>query len=171
MERLAELLSSDRKRHPSKYAVLLISEGAQLSSDGGMSFEGEEADQFGHRKLGGIGDQIAARLKELSPKYNDGRRVNVINQRLGYLVRCGQPDAIDSIVPMAYGNLALDLILSGASGRLVCLRDGCYDNVPIEHIMGRKKSVNVEKYYNPDRLRPKYDTLERHPLFIMTGEG
>jgi 6-phosphofructokinase 1 len=171
MERLAELLSADRQRHPSKYAVVLISEGAQLSPDVGMSFEGEEADQFGHRKLGGIGDQIAAKLKELSPKYNDGRRVNVVNQRLGYLVRCGQPDAIDSIVPMAYGNLALDLVLSGASGRLVCLKNGCYDSVPIETIMGRKKSVDVGKYYNPDRMRPKYETLERHPLFIMTSEG
>jgi 6-phosphofructokinase 1 len=170
IERLAELLSSDRKRHPSKYAVVLISEGAQLSPEAGMSFESEEADQFGHRKLGGIGEQIGNKLKELSPKYNDGRRVNVVNQKLGYLVRCGQPDAIDSIVPMVFGNLALDLIMSGASGRLVCLRNGCYGDVPIETIMGRKKKIDVAKYYNPDRMRPKYETLQKQPLFIVTGE-
>ena len=58
-----------------------------------MSFEGQEKDQFGHRKLGGIGDRVAAQLKELSPKFNDGKRVNIVNQRLGYLVRCGEPDA------------------------------------------------------------------------------
>ena len=54
-----------------------------------------------------------SRIKELSPKFNRGRRVNIVSQRLGYLVRCGEPDAIDSIVPMAFGNLALDLILQG----------------------------------------------------------
>jgi 6-phosphofructokinase 1 len=171
MERLTELLSSDRRRHPSKYAVVLISEGAQLSAESGMSFEGEEADQFGHRKLGGIGEQIGNKLKELSPKYNDGKRVNVVNQKLGYLVRCGQPDAIDSIVPMVFGNLALDLIMSGGSGRLVCLRNGVYGDVPIETIMGRKKSIDVAKYYNPERMRPKYETLQAQPLFIVTSEG
>ena len=71
-------------------------------------------------------------LKRLSPKYNAGRRINVVNQRLGYLVRCGDPDAIDSIVPMAYGNLALDLILSSVHGRLVVLKNGRYDNVPVD---------------------------------------
>ena len=135
-----------------------------------MSFEGEDTDQYGHRKLGKIGDQVAARLKELSPKYNNGRRVNVVNQRLGYLVRCGEPDAIDSIVPMAYGNLALDLILSNTSGRLVCLRNGCYDNVPVETITGRKKVVDVAKYYDIERLRPKYDTFAHQPLLVMTSE-
>ena len=171
IEHLTELLCADRRANPSKYAVVLISEGAQMKDQKDMVFEGEEKDQYGHRKLGGIGDRIAARLKEISPKFNDGRRINVINQRLSYLVRCGEPDAIDSIVPMAFGNLALDLILSDCSGRLVCLRNGCYDNVPIETITGRKKVVDVNKYYDPDRLRPKYDTFERQPLFVMTSEG
>jgi 6-phosphofructokinase 1 len=170
MEQLAQLLAEDRLKNPSNYAVVLISEGATLSGDSDMSFEGEEQDMFGHRKLGGIGDRLSAALKDLSPKYNNGRRVNIINQRLGYLVRCGDPDAIDSIVPMAYGNLALDLILSGTSGRLVCIRNGVYDNVPLESILGRKKVVDVQKYYNADRLRPKYETFERQPVFIMTSE-
>ncbi len=171
VEHLTELLCEDRRNHPSNYAVVLISEGAQMTDQTEMSFEGAETDQYGHRKLGGIGDRVAPRLKELSAKYNGGRRVNVINQRLGYLVRSGDPDAIDSVVPMAFGNLALDLILSECSGRLVCLRQGCYDNVPIESIMGRKKVVDVQKYYDPGRLRPKYDTFERQPLFVMTSEG
>jgi 6-phosphofructokinase 1 len=171
IEHLAELLSYDRRQNPSKYAVVLISEGAKTSGQDEMSFEGQDQDQFGHRKLGGIGDKVASRLKEISPKFNDGKRVNVVNQRLGYLVRCGEPDAIDSVVPMAFGNLALDLILAGSSGRLVCLRNGCYDNVAIEAIMDRKKVVDVQKYFNAERLRPKYETFERQPLFIMTSEG
>jgi 6-phosphofructokinase 1 len=169
IEHLAELLAEDRRNHPSKYAVVLVSEGARMKSDD-MSFEGSEADQYGHRKLGGIGDRVAARLKDLSPTYNEGRRVNVVNQRLGYLVRCGNPDALDSIVPMAFGNLALDLILSKTSGRLVSVRNGVYDSVPIDVVTGRKKVVDLHKYYNVERLRPVYKTLIRQPLFVMTSD-
>ena len=170
IELLAELLSRDRQKHPSKYSVVLVSEGAIMTHHDDMSFEGEEADQYGHKKLGGIGDQVARELKELSPRFNQGRRVNVVNQRLGYLVRCGDPDAMDSIVPMAFGNLALDLILQGASGRLVSLRNGCYDNVPIDVVTGRKKVVDVAKYYAIERLRPIYESFLRQPLFIMTSD-
>jgi len=170
IEKLTELLIEDRSHHPSKYAVVLISEGAQMAHEQEMSFESGEEDQYGHKKLGGIGDKVASLLKQLSPKYNMGKRVNVVNQRLGYLVRCGDPDAIDSIVPMAYGNLALDLVLNKKSGNLVCLREGCYDSVPVEVIMEKKKVVDVEKYYNTERLRPKYKTFKGQPLFIMTSE-
>lgn len=170
IEHLAELLSHDRLKHPSHYSVVLVSEGATMTHHADMSFEGEEQDQYGHKKLGGIGDQIATQLKELSPRYNSGRRVNVVNQRLGYLVRCGDPDAMDSIVPMAFGNLALDLVLQGASGRLVSLRNGCYDHVPIDVVTGRKKVVDVAKYYSTERLRPIYESFLRQPLFIMTSD-
>ena len=169
VDRLAELLMGDRKNHPSSYAVVLVSEGASMESED-MSFEGSEMDQYGHRKLGGIGDRVAAKLKAVSPKYNNGRRVNVVNQRLGYLVRCGDPDALDSIVPMAFGNIALDLILAGTSGRLVSVRNGVYDSVPIDVVTGRKKVVDLHKYYNTGRLRPKYRTLIRQPLFVITSD-
>jgi len=170
VEQLAELLVRDRKHHPSNYAVVLVSEGAKMRGAQEMSFEGQEKDQYGHRKLGGIGDKVSARLKEVSEKYNNGKRINIVNQRLGYLVRCGDPDAIDSIVPMAYGNLAFDLVLSNTSGRLVSLHDGCYDTVPIDVVTGRKKVVDVGKYYNTERLRPKYETFMGQPLFIMTSD-
>lgn len=170
LETLAELLSRDRSRNPSNYSVVLVSEGATFSHQDEMSFESEEADQYGHRKLGGIGDQVAQGLKDLSPRFNNGRRVNVLSQRLGYLVRSGDPDAIDSIVPMAFGNLAMDLIGQKSFGRLVCLHNGCYDNVPIEIVTDHKKVVDVAKYYNSERLRPNYDSFQRQPLFIMTSE-
>jgi len=86
-------------------------------------------------------------------------------------VRCGDPDALDSIVPMVYGNLALDLILAGTFGRLVCLHNGVYDSVPIDIVTGRKKVVDVGKYYNAERLRPFYKSFVRLPLFVMTSDG
>ena len=171
MEHLTELLVHDRDRNPSKYSVVLVSEGAQIAGDSDMSFEGQEADMFGHRKLGGIGDRVANELKQLSPKYNQGRKVNVISQRLGYLVRSGDPDALDSIVPMVFGNLALDLIDAGTSGRLVNIHNGRYGSVPMEAIIGTKKVVDVGKYYNTERLRPKYTAFNGLPLFIMTSDA
>lgn len=170
IEQLTELLVNDRNKHPSKYAVVLISEGAKMLQDTDMSFEGIEKDQYGHRKLGGIGDRVANLLKDLSPRFNQGKTINVVNQRLGYLVRCGNPDAIDSIVPMAFGNMALDLILANQTGRLVCLHNGCYESVPLEVVTSRKKVVDIDRYYNLQRLRPKYETFKNQPLFIMTSE-
>ncbi|MGB8328944.1 MAG: ATP-dependent 6-phosphofructokinase [Polyangiales bacterium] len=171
IEQLTELLVHDRDRNPSRYSVVLVSEGAQMAEDSAMSFESEEADQFGHRKLGGIGDRVADALKKLSPKLNQGRRVNVVSQRLGYLVRSGDPDALDSIVPMAFGNLALDLIDAGSSGRLISVHNGRYGSVPLDVIIGTKKAVDVNKYYDTERLRPKYKAFANLPLFIMTGDA
>jgi len=169
IERLTELLIADRRKNPSRYSVVLLSEGAMF--DGGERiFEKETTDAFGHKKLGGIGDLVSEKLQELSPKYNNGKLVHVISQKLGYLVRGGDPDAIDSIVPMAYGNLALDLILNKVHGRLVVLKNGRYDNMPIDAVTASKKLVNVKEHYNTDRLRPHYKSFEMKPLFIMTSD-
>jgi 6-phosphofructokinase 1 len=110
-------------------------------------------------------------LKRLSVKYNNGKTINVINQKLGYMVRGGDPDALDSIVPMAYGNLALDLILKGIHGRLVVLKNGRYDNVPIDMVVSSKKLVDVRNYYNTERLRPYYHSFEMKPFFLMASES
>ena len=150
--------------------MLLASEGAMFES-GEMIFEDLTQDDFGHKKLGGIGDLISEELKNLSPKFNKGRQINTITQKLSYLTRGGDPDAIDSIVPMAYGNLALDLIMQDIHGRLVCLRNGRYDNVPVDVVTSSKKNVNVDKYYNTERLRPFYHSFGMNPLFIMTSEN
>jgi len=170
IEHLCERLSRDREKARSNYSVVLVSEGATFTGESDMVFSDNEKDMFGHKKLGGVGDRVARALREVSPKFNNGRRVNVINQRLGYLVRSGDPDALDSVVPMAFGNLAMDLILDGVSGRLVNVRNGRYDNVPIDVVTSRKKVVDVGKFYNTKRLRPKYTRFEGAPVFIMTSD-
>jgi 6-phosphofructokinase 1 len=169
IDRLTELLVQDRFTNPSKYSVVIISEGAMFEG-GEMIFMKDERDAYGHKKLGGIGDLVSDQIKELSGRFNKGKKINTINQRLGYLVRCGNPDAIDSIVPMAFGNLALNLILNNSGGRLVSLRNGRYDDVPIDVVTSVKKVVDVEKYYNVERLRPYYESFESKPLFIMTSD-
>ncbi|MCL4529300.1 MAG: ATP-dependent 6-phosphofructokinase [Chloroflexi bacterium] len=170
IDHLTELMSKDRLRNPSRYSIVLVSEGAMFEG-GEMVFEDHTTDAYGHAKLGGIGDLVAAAMKEASPKFNNGKTVDVVDQKLGYMVRGGDPDAIDSIVPMAFGNLALDLILKGVHGRLVVLKNGRYDNMPLDVLTASKKVVNVQQFYDTERYRPKYENFEMKPLFIMTSES
>jgi 6-phosphofructokinase 1 len=170
MEQLTQLMVEDRNKNPSKYSVLLVSEGAMFTG-GEMVFADEAKDAYGHAKLGGIGDVVSAHLRDLSAKFNGGRKIECINQKLGYLVRGGDPDSIDSIVPMAYGNLALDLVMKGIHGRLVVLKNGRYDNVPLDVVTATKKLVNVKEHYNTDRLRPEYKSFLMKPLFLVTSEA
>jgi ATP-dependent phosphofructokinase / diphosphate-dependent phosphofructokinase len=169
IEKLTQLLIYDRTRNPSHYSVVLVSEGAMFEG-GEMVFADRSTDAYGHAKLGGIGDLVAGRVKDLSAKYNNGKAINVIDQKLGYMVRGGDPDAIDSIVPMAFGNLALDLVLKGVHGRLIVLKNGRYDNVPLDVVTSHKKLVDVNQFYDTERYRPKYENFEMKPLFIMTSE-
>ncbi|MEA3350919.1 MAG: 6-phosphofructokinase [Chloroflexota bacterium] len=169
IELLTELLAYDRSKNPSRYSIVLVSEGAMFRG-GEMTFKDSTTDAYGHKKLGGIGELVSEELKTRSPKYNNNNSINVINQKLGYLVRGGDPDAIDSIVPMAYGNLSLDLILKGVHGRLVVLKNGRYDNVPLEIVVSKSKVIDIDKHYNIERLRPRYKRFLMKPLFIMTSE-
>ena len=169
IDQLTQLLAEDRFKNPSRYSIVLVSEGAMFEG-GEMVFENATTDAYGHKKLGGIGDLVSEELKARSSKFNNGRPINIIKQKLGYLVRGGDPDAIDSIVPMAYGNLALDLIMQGVHGRLVVLKNGRYDNVPIDVVTSSSKIVDVERHYNTKRLRPHYKRFAMKPLFIMTSE-
>jgi 6-phosphofructokinase 1 len=169
IDHLTELMMYDRNRNPSSYSVVLVSEGAMF--DGGeMVFADRSTDAYGHAKLGGIGDLVAGRIREISAQHNNGKAINTIEQKLGYMVRGGDPDAIDSIAPMAFGNLALDLILKGVHGRLVVLKNGRYDNMPLDVVTATKKLVDVSHFYDTERYRPRYENFEMKPLFIMTSE-
>ena len=163
-ERLAGLLVADRNAHPDKYSICLVSEGA-TPAGGEMSFVGADKDMFGHAKLGGMGDQVAKAVKEISPRFNAGRRIDMISMNLSYLVRSGAPDSVDSMVPMAWGNLAVQLLARGESGKLVALRQGRYEAVDLETVVAYKRTVDVERYYDTERYRPTYASFELQPMF------
>ena len=143
-EHLAALMVEDRKNNPSNYSVVLVSEGATYDGQD-IVYSGAETDAFGHKKLGGIGEQIGKELKKHSAKFNNGQEINIINQKLGYLVRSGQPDALDSIIPTTYGNIALDLIKKGKSGYMVCIKDGKFNYVSIEAVQKDAKGESIKK--------------------------
>jgi 6-phosphofructokinase 1 len=71
---------------------------------------------------------------------------------------------------MAFGNLALDLVLENRTGRMVCLRNGEYDHVPLDIVTSRKKRIDVDKYYDRDRLRPLYKNFYQKPFLIVTSD-
>src|SRR6056297_1792830 len=96
LDELTELLSSDRYNNPSRYSVCLVSEGAKIKNP-------IDEQPFSYFNM--TGQYVAEQVKKLSPKYCYHHGINVIFQKLGYLVRCGNPDALDSVVPMAYGNI------------------------------------------------------------------
>jgi len=141
----------------------------QCSKGGEMVFSDKTTDAFGHVKLGGIGDLVSAETQDRGAKYNKGKPINVINQRLATWCVGAIPTQLIRLCPWPTANLALDLILHGHHGRLVVLKNGRYDNMPIEAVTSTKKTVNVERYYNKERLRPLYTDFEMQPA-IHHGE-
>lgn len=174
VEQLTQLLVEDRSRNSSNYSIVLVSEGATIKG-GSLKYDNEETDMFGHKKLGGIGEEVGKHIKLLSSKFNNGREINIINQKLGYLVRSGEPDALDSIVPTAFANLALDLIIQEKSGLMVSINDGKYSAVSIENVKKNDKGqstkvVNVEMFYDTKRYRPIYKNIMGDPMLILTRD-
>lgn len=157
MDRLTGFLVADREANPSRYAVMTISEGAKPVG-GQMSLSGE-ADAYGHKKLGGVGDWVSREIEKRS-------KVRTVYQQLAYLMRSGAPDALDLMVSTSYGSLATDLLASKRYGRMVALRDGNYTTVPIDTIVAGKKRVDVDELYDAANYRPKVAHLMGKPMFL-----
>ncbi|MFQ5924297.1 MAG: phosphofructokinase, partial [Anaerolineales bacterium] len=157
LQRLADLLLADKIANPSNYAMMTISEGAQM--EGGEAVMSGREDAFGHKKLGGIGAVTGDVLRELT-----GQRI--IYQQLAYLMRSGSPDSLDLMVAMNFAVMAADLALEGKSGRMVALRQGIYTDVPLTETRERVKQVDVEALYDVDQYRPKVRQVGGVPMFL-----
>jgi 6-phosphofructokinase len=155
--KLAELIMKDKRANPNNYAMITVSEGAKII--GGEMFLSGEADAYGHRKLGGIGEEIGVILKELTGE-------DVLNQRLSYLMRSGTPDSLDLMVAVNYANTAIDLFLKGTFGRLVALSSGIYTDIPLSTIMTGQKRVDVRELYDIEEYRPKIRHVSGKPMFL-----
>lgn len=156
-EKLAERVMHDKTHNPSNYAMVTISEGAHML--GGKVLEFGETDAYGHRKLGGIGEITGEALKKLTGQ-------NIVNQRLGYLMRSGAPDALDLMVAVNFANMAMDLITKDVSGRMVALRDGTYTHIPMSTVASGVKRVDVDELYDAQEYRPKVRHVLGKPMFL-----
>lgn len=157
IDRLAELVMQDKADNPSGYAVVVVSEGATMA--GGETIERGEADAYGHRKLGGIGQLVGEELKR---KTGQG----IVNQSLAYLMRAGAPAALDRMVASAYGTMAIQLLDGGASGLMTAIRDGNYTAVPVDTCIKGEKRVDVAELYNAETYRPMIRQVRDKPMFL-----
>ena len=157
VERLARLLLEDKRRNPSNYAMVAVSEGASML--GGQVVEYGQEDAYGHRKLGGIGQIAGEALKELTG-------VEIVNQQVAYLMRAGPPDSLDRMVAISYANLAVDQLLQGHSGRMVALQNGQYTTVPVDTCTQGVKRVDVAELYDADEYRPTVRHVLGKPMFL-----
>ena len=156
-ERLAALVTEDKRRNPSNYAIVAISEGATMI--GGEIYETGPEDAYGHRKLGGIGQVTGEMLKKLTGE-------EIVHQSLGYLMRSGAPDSLDRMVSFSYGNIAADLALRGQTGQMVALREGVYTTVPLDLIGTGVRRVDVDQLYDSETYRAKVAHILGKPMFL-----
>lgn len=157
VNRMADLLSADKRSNPSNYAMVTISEGAVL--EGGQMVLSGDADAYGHRKLGGIGAVLGEEIKRITGE-------DIIFQQLAYLMRSGSPDSLDLMVAMNYATMATDLALEGRSGIMVALRGGTYTTVPIAEIGEGGRRVDIGELYDVDEYRPKIHHVGGKPMFL-----
>ncbi len=156
-EKLAAMIMDDKRSNPSHYAMVTISEGAQMI--GGKIVEYGQADAYGHQKLGGIGQITGDALKKITGE-------DILYQQVSYLMRSGAPDSLDLMVAVNYANMAMLLIRRGASNRMVALRNGTYTSVPISTIMQGLKRVDVDELYDSANYVPKVRHVDGKPMFL-----
>src|SRR6185437_963834 len=157
MSRLAALLEKDRAANPSRYAMLVLSEGAQMQE--GEIVEQGEADAFGHRKLGGIGEMVGAEITRLTG-------IGVINQKLAYLMRAGPPDALDQMVARNYGAMAVQCLVEGKRGLMMAIQGGRYTTVPVDTCIKGTRRVDVDALYDMREYRPRVARIAGMPMFL-----
>ena len=157
MQRLADLVVKDRAANPSNYAIVAVSEGAQLEQ--GEIVESGPEDAYGHRKLGGIGEVIGDQLEKLTG-------IGILNQKLSYLMRAGPPDAVDRMVAMNYGTMAVQLLDEGQHGLMMAIQDGKYTTVPGDTPIKGKRRVDVAALYDMEGYRARIDTIRGKPFFL-----
>lgn len=157
INKLADFLMDDKRRNPSNYSIMTVSEGATYK-DGTIIETGEE-DAYGHKKLGGIGQMISDDIKKIT-------KTNTMFQQLTYVIRSGPPDSLDRMVGMAYGTTAMNLIKKNDTGKLVALQGGKYTTVPLDMVTSGKKHADIASYYDKENYLPKVKEFLGHPMFL-----
>lgn len=157
LDRLATVLAEDHRNNPSNYAFVITAEGAIWQ--GARMLDVGDADMFGHRHKANVGDALATELKARTG-------IDAVASELTYDLRSGEPDSLDSMVAMTFANVAMDLVASGLTGRMVAIRDGKYSYTELPE-PGHPRAVDVARMYNAERFRPRYDGRLDEPLLLV----
>jgi len=157
IDKLIDLLLTEKRSTPSNYVLLVISEGARW--EGYQTQEYGDPDAFGHRKKMSVGEALATEIR------NRANEDSIVSD-LTYDLRSGEPDFVDKMIATTFGNMALEAVLQGKSGVMTALSHGCYEMVPIPDPKLGARRVDLESMYNTDRYRPSYANKGGMPIFL-----
>ncbi len=157
VDAVADLLARDRRESPSRYAVVVVSEGARAV--GGAAFTRGEIDPAGNPKLAGVGEFLAGGIERATG-------IRTICQTLGYLLRAGRPDALDLLVAKSFGQLAAELALASEVGKMTAVVDGRYAAVDIGKLEPGRSKLDLERFYDHLEYRPRFEGLIGLPMFL-----
>jgi 6-phosphofructokinase 1 len=153
---LLPLLAEDKASNPARYAMCVISEGAVIRGEAEEDNLSKPASQRGDL---GIGHRLG---RAISDRLGSG----TVIQELAYLMRAGEPDAMDRMVGFAFGGLAIQLLQRGEKARMVTLNHGNYGHVPIDTLLKGRKAVDVTGLYDRETYRAKLMRVEGMPMFL-----
>jgi 6-phosphofructokinase len=157
LDKLIGLLTEEKRANPSNYALVVLSEGATW--EGYEVQEYGEADAYGHRKKASVAESLADEIKRRTGE-------ETITSDLTYDLRSGDPDFVDKLVGLTFGNMAYDAILEGKTGLMAALVEGRYELVPIPDPKLGPRKVDVANAYNTERYRPMYANKLGMPVFL-----
>jgi ATP-dependent phosphofructokinase / diphosphate-dependent phosphofructokinase len=157
VDKLIRLLVEDKKKNPSEYSLVLLSEGAEW-----VGYEVQEygrPDGYGHRKKMNIAEILADKIQEQTGE-------ETVVSDLTYDLRSGPPDFVDRMVASTFAGMAVDQIVKGEHGKMMAIKHGCYAAVPIPDPKLGPRKLDVAKMYNTDRYRPSYSDKIGLPIFL-----
>ncbi len=137
---LEQVVGLIKKRHDrgKTFSIVVVSEGAKFS-DKDLITQEEKLDEFGHVRLGGIGDTLA---KLIEQKTGYETRVTV----LGHIQRGGTPSAFDRVLGTRFGVKAVELVMANKFGYMVSLQGSKIVDVPLSSAVCKLKTVDLELY-------------------------
>ena len=157
LEKLIDLVVSDKRNNPSNYSLVVLSEGAEW--EGYKVKEYGEPDAYGHRKKMSVGEDLSEEIKRRTGE-------DTVVSDLTYDLRGGSPDFVDKLVATTFANMALDALSEGKHGIMTAIVNGCYALSPIPDPKLGPRKVDVAAMYNTDRYRPNYAAKLGFPIFL-----
>jgi 6-phosphofructokinase 1 len=158
LEHLIRLLMEDKKNNPSHYSLVLLAEGATWIGRK-VQEEDEPPDMYGHRPKANVAEAFSAELKRRTGE-------DTLVSDLTYDLRSGEPDFLDKMIATTFANMAFELVASGAHGRMVGIRNGCYTDAEIPDPALGPRKVDCASMYNSERFRPNYNAKKGLPIFL-----
>jgi 6-phosphofructokinase len=157
LEKMIELLLSDKRSNPSNYSLVVLSEGAEWT---GYSLrEYGIADAFGHRKKANVGEDFGEELQKRT-------RAETVISDLTYELRSGEADFIDKMIAATFGYMAVECIKHNQSGVMTAIANGCYAVVPIPEAKLGPRPIDVESMYDTERYQPRFSNKAGMPVFL-----